>query len=77
MASYNGATFEINRCESIVGTALRTKILVSGGAHPNERRAFAKPNRARETLMVQCGEDGAGLRKSGPSEYRAMSGGFV
>ena len=45
MTSYNRA-LEITQCENIE-TMLRTRILffVGRGAHPNERRAVAKPNR--------------------------------
>ena len=33
-----------------------------------------KPNTRTETLRAQCGEDGVGRRKSGPTVYRAISG---
>ena len=46
---------------------------MGGGSHPNERRAAAKANHVRKTLRVQCGEDGAGRRKSGSIAYRATS----
>ena len=63
MTSSNRA-LEITQCESIDTTLRTRRPFVGGDAHPNERRA----------LRVQCGEDGVGRRKSGPTAYRATSG---
>ena len=64
----------ITPCESIEKTLRTTRLLwsgtlirLSGGLLP-KRRIYS------ETLRMQCGEDGAGRRKSRSIAFRATSG---
>ena len=71
MTSYNRA-LEITGCESIETTLRTRRLLWAGGGRLSEWAAGGCQSESYwETFGVQCGEDGVGRRKSGPTAYRA------